>query len=92
MSAIEERVARGELADVDPDDFTHYFCCDPNVALCGYVAEPDDPWTAWTDEPEADDCPACVAVHQIAPDRCGRRFCGIRGWWRRVITERRAAA
>lgn len=64
-------VAPERATPLDPEDLDHYHCCDDLVAICGYAAAPDDPWIPWTDEPEANDCPACVAAHQISPEACG---------------------
>jgi hypothetical protein len=68
-----QTLPRIDKPGTDDDDWTHLFCdCDPDVALCGAdlagVDEVD------YDEPDADECPLCVVIADVAGDVCAR--CG----------------
>ena len=71
MSAPTTLPAESPTAAPASGDLIHYHCCDHTVALCGYVVS-DVEWLPWADEPEPDDCPACVVAHQLSPTGCAR--------------------
>lgn len=61
------------------DDLVHYFCCDPDRAMCG-----EDLTGAFVDdgdEDDGDDCQACVDVLDVG-EPCGAPLCRLRVWWR----------
>jgi hypothetical protein len=61
MSDLEE-VAPVLLADLgdDDDEFCHYYCCDPNIALCGSNLDDADD----AEEGDVIDCPMCTVIQE----------------------------
>lgn len=67
----------------DDDNLAHFFCCDPNRALCGSdLTRAEWDFDLTDDDPEA--CVVCVDLSRVKHRKCGAQGCrgNRRRWFR----------
>lgn len=62
------------MSSDDDNDYEHWWCCDPDIALCGADISKDESW----DEDEIDTlenpCPKCEEIKSFRLP-CGTEWC-----------------